>query len=299
MKVLLCWSSYFDVTEFDPQNKHMDPNQRPNVELAATQHRELVDIYDQLGLDVYLAPPVSKLVDMVFTANLGVIIGNKVLMSNFTPMRRREESEYFASFLRKLGYLPYHLPQGIFFEGAGDAIVFGDKILCGYGFRTSKRALAYIEHLMDREVIPLQLQYPGGGKRILYHLDTAGIFMEDAETVILYPGALTKESLRRLEKVANIISASYEDANNLALNAVVVPKTEIWGHFDKVKNEKASLAHFALGMWPELRGVVVTSGLASQDLKKKIEKCKYMPVTVDLGEFLKSGGGAFCLTKIL
>ena len=299
MKVLLCWSPYFDVTEFDPQNKHMDPNQRPDLARAFTQHCELVDVYNQLGLDVYMARPVPKLVDMVFTANLGLIVDKKVLLSNFTPARRREESEYFGSYLQKLGYLTYGLPQGIFFEGAGDAILFGDKILCGYGFRTSKTALSYIEHLMDREVVPLELRYPGEGKRIFYHLDTAGIFMEDIETAILYPGSLTKESLRRLEKVANIIPASYEDANNLALNAVVIPKTEIWGQFDKVTNERASIAHLALGMWPELRGVVVTSSLASEALKRKIEKCKYLPITVDLSEFLKSGGGAFCLTKIL
>ena len=299
MKVLLCRPQYFDVPEFDPQNKHMNPNSRPDLALALKQHDELVQVYHQLGLDVYLIRPVHKLVDMTFTANLGFVCGNKILLSNFIPQRRRDESEYFASFLKKLGYIVYTLPQGIFFEGAGDAIPFGDKILCGYGFRTSPAALAYLEYIMEKEVVPLQLKYPGNGKRIFYHLDTAGIFMEDIQTAIVYPGALTKEALRRLEKVANIIPASYEDANNLALNAVVIPKTEIWGQFDKVTNDKAGTALMALGLWPELKGVVVTSGLASDALKRKIERCKYLPVTVELTEFLKSGGGAFCLTKIL
>jgi N-dimethylarginine dimethylaminohydrolase len=299
MKVLLCRPQYFDVPEFDPQNKHMNPNVRPDLVRALKQHEKLADLYHHLGLDVYFARPVPKLVDMTFTANLGFISGRKVLLSNFTPARRREESEHFGSFLRKLGYLPYTMPQGIFFEGAGDAIPFKGKILCGYGFRTSPVALAYLAALMEKEVVPLELCDLGARKRILYHLDTAGIFMEDIETVIAYPGAFTRKSLKRLEKIANVIPASYADANNLALNAVVIPKTEIWGQFDKVPNNSASTALMALGLWPELRGVVVTSALASRELRDKIERCKYFPVTVELDEFLKSGGGAFCLTKIL
>ncbi len=299
MQVLLCSPHYFDVPEFDPQNKHMDPYARPDLARALAQHDELVNVYHYLGINVYLIRPIPKLVDMTFTANLGFIHNKKVLLSNFTPARRREESDHFGSFLRKLGYLPYTIPQGIFFEGAGDAIPFRGKILCGYGFRTSLGALSYLERLMEKEVVPLELRDPGEGKRILYHLDTTGIFMEDIETVIAYPGAFTKSALRRLEKIANIIPASYEDANNLALNAVVLPKTEISGQFDKVPNENSSTALMALGMWPELRGVVVTSALASKALKDKIERCKYFPVAVELDEFLKSGGGAFCLTKIL
>lgn len=299
MKVLLCSPEYFDVTESDPQNKHMDPANRPDLNLAIQQHDRLVSIYDHLGLEVYLIPPAPGLVDMTFSANLGVIVGKKLVLSNFTPLRRRLETDYYGPYLASLGYEVMRLPDGVFFEGAGDAILYQNKILCGYGFRTSHSALKLIERLLDTEVVPLKLKFPGRGKRNLYHLDTAGIFMEEAEKIILCREALTKDALRRLEKLADIIPADFEDADNLALNAVVIPRSEIrldqrLGKDESVKNLKA-----ALELWPRIKGAIVTSSLASKGLKRAIEKCGYFPIFVNLDQFLKAGGGAFCLTKIL
>jgi N-dimethylarginine dimethylaminohydrolase len=280
MRVLLCSPKYFDVTESDPQNKHMDPNDRPNLKLAIQQHDRLVGLYDHLGLEVYLISPAPNLVDMTFAANLGVIVGNKAVLSNFTPLRRRLETDYYGPCLASLGYQIFRLPEGLFFEGAGDAILYKGKILCGYGFRTSHSALKLVE-------------------RILYHLDTAGIFMEEAGKIILCREALTRDALRRLEKLADIVPADFRDADNLALNAVVIPKSEI--RFDKrsLKDDSVENLKAALAFWPRIKGAVVTSGLASKGLRRQIEECGYFPIFVDLDQFLKAGGGAFCLTKIL
>jgi N-dimethylarginine dimethylaminohydrolase len=299
MRVLLCSPKYFDVTESDPQNKHMDPNDRPNLKLAIQQHDRLVGLYDHLGLEVYLISPAPNLVDMTFAANLGVIVGNKAVLSNFTPLRRRLETDYYGPCLASLGYQIFRLPEGLFFEGAGDAILYKGKILCGYGFRTSHSALKLVERLLETEVVPLKLKLPGRGKRILYHLDTAGIFMEEAGKIILCREALTRDALRRLEKLADIIPADFRDADNLALNAVVIPKSEI--RFDKrsLKDDSVKNLKAALAFWPRIKGAVITSSLASKGLRRQIEECGYFPIFIDLDQFLKAGGGAFCLTKIL
>src|SRR3989344_2038889 len=186
MKVLLCSPKYFDVTEFDPDNKHMDPANKPNKALAFTQHDKLVQLYEDLGLEVYLIPPRKGLVDMTFSANCGFVDGQLFIPSRFKPLRRRDEAGYYENFFRELGYNICHLSGKETFEGAGDAIPYKDKILCGYGFRTSKEALPYLERFAQKEVVPLKLVRPGKGKKICYHLDTAGIFLEEAGALIMY-----------------------------------------------------------------------------------------------------------------
>lgn len=287
----MCEPLYFDVPETDPDNLHMDPQNRPDRSKAVIEHHQLRCLYEALGIKIRLLPPPPGLVDITFTANLGLVIGKKVLISNFKPERRRGESRYYREFLEKLGYEIHTLPEGIFFEGAGDALLYRDKILCGYGFRTSKAAIPYVEKLAGKEVVPVQLLHPGDGKKILYHLDTACMVFEGPKALIIHREVLSPESLKRLENLATVFPASYEDAANLALNAVVVPRPELKPNFLKTLKMPSK--------WDIALGVVVTSDLASEALKYRIRRLGYWPVTMSLAEFLKSGGGAFCLTKIL
>lgn len=287
----MCEPTYFDVLETDPVNLHMDPNRRPDREKAVAQHCRLQALYEALGVKVHLIPPRSGLVDMTFTANLGLVLGKRVLLSNFRPERRRDESRAHQEFLTRLGYEVTVLPQGIFFEGAGDAIPFRDKILCGYGFRTSKEALPYVERFVQREIVPLELVKPGKGKKICYHLDTAGIFLEEAGALLVYLDAFSKDAQKRLNLLGAVFPVSYENAAGLALNALVIPRKELAPDF--VKTLKVSKK------FRDALGVVITSDEASMLLERKIQQLGYIPVLTPLGEFLKAGGGAFCMTKII
>jgi len=282
MRVLLCAPTYFDVPETDIDNKHMDPKNRPNFLLAKAQHDALIQTYENLGLEVWLIPPRKGLVDMTFTANCGFAVGKKFVLSNYKPLRRREEAGHFKEFFESLGYQVFILPEGVFFEGGGDAVLYKDKILCGYGFRTSKDALPYLERFLEKEVVLLELIKPSRGDKNFYHFDTTIIVLEDIESFISYRGAFSRESWNRLESLGEVLPASYQDAANLALNAVVAPKRELNDSLRKL----------------DIRGSVVTSALASQPLIRTLQAMKYQPVLVNLSEFLKSGGGAFCLTKV-
>jgi len=287
LKVLLCKPEYFDVTEFDRQNKHMDPGKRPNRNRALQSHKQLAEIYSLLGVETLFIEPVPGLIDMTFSANCGLVLGKKVLLSNFRPERRRPESLHYRKYFESLGYEVHHLPEDIYFEGAGDAIPYKNKILLGYGFRTDKKAIPYIEKFSEREVVPLELKHSGKGKKILYHFDTTSVVLEEIETFIACQEAFTKNAFEALKKLGNIFLASYEDGANLALNAVAVPKKEIV--------IKSAVDPFN----EDYNGVVITSSLASRELVGMIEQLNYSVVLIDLKEFLKSGGGAFCLTKIL
>jgi len=150
----------------------------------------------------------------------------------------------------------------------------------GYGHRTSQRAVPFLEKITEREVVPLKLSQEKVGGKFAYHFDITTIILEEQKRFILYPRFLTDQALRKLEKLGEIHVAHLDDALALALNAVVVP------------------GQVTLGFAP-FAGDVITSSHASSHLVSMLIEFGYCPHFVDLSEFLKSGGGALCLTKIL
>ena len=319
MRVLLCKPRYFTIPERDPDNKYMDPGNQPSVEAALSQHMALEALYKLLGLEVKEIAPHPSLPDMTFTANSALIIESTyrrtptAILANFKPERRRGETELYRDFFfHKEGLNIVSVPDHLHFEGAGDALRYKapgkeEVILLGYGFRTSKEVMRHIEQITGKEVVPLQLRHPGVCGKIPYHLDTACMVFEDQETFVLYPHALKKESLTRLEKWGNIKEARYDDFAGLALNGLVIPKREIRVSPSRIKEDGSDTQKGPARYMCEriarsplsLQGVVITSDRASSALEKTIGDLSHVLVRLNLGEFIKSGGGAFCLTKVL
>lgn len=288
MQVLVCSPQYFTVNEKDDENLYMDPSVRPDHKKSLAQHKNLTQgcYRAELGLDVRFIDPVVDLPDMTFTANSAFICDGKAILANFKPKRRHGETPVYEKFYKTLGYQIVIPPKGIFFEGAGDAILYHDKILLGCGFRTSKEAKPWLEKVTGREVVLLELVKPLVGDKNFYHRDTAILLFEQEKTFILYAGAFTKESIDRLDALGKIYSVSYRDAAPLALNGLVVKKSEM------------SLC--AQDQLPEhFHGVAVLSSTASARVQNTVQHIGYKPVLVEVAEFLKAGGGPFCLTKVL
>ena len=311
LEALLCKPLFFDVTERDLYgNDHMDPLVRPDRWLAYRQHEKFAAFLIALGVKVPYITPSTDLEDMTFTANGALVVekesGKKeVILSNFTPPRRQEETAHYEHFFRDRGYKVHRLPDELKFEGAGDARVYKDKkgkkrILCGYDIRTSFGALQKIAEITGMEVTPLQLVRPETGRKTLYHFDTTTIVLEDIETFITYPGALAKWSFNKLKNLGKVIAAPYEDAENLALNAVVIPRREIKiGDFSGlIDDDRIRLALANLNR-PGVRGAVIISATLSDWLKRTLERLGYAVFPIELGEFLKSGGGPFCLINFI
>lgn len=295
MRFLMCEPCHIAVLESCAYgNTHMDPGNPPDVQKALREWGTLLAKYEHCGVPIEFIQPAYGLPDMAFSANCGYTFtrnGEKsIILSNFRPERRRGEKKRYRKYFEEKRYRIFDLPDDIFFEGAGDAIPFDDSILVGYGFRTSKEALPHIQRITGKTIIPLELKHPGNGKKIFYHLDTAILVCNRHDTVaIAYPGAFTPASYERLKseikKRGHLVEASYEDAAGLALNAVVI-------HRNDMKNPENVLR-------AGVRGVVITADTATEDLINKITACEYAVCTTTLSEFIKSGGGAFCLTKIL
>ena len=155
-------------------------------------------------------------------------------------------------------------PQGVFFEGAGDALIDPGRnlIWSGCGFRSDAAAAGVLERVFELESIPIRLVDPR-----FYHLDTCLCPLAGG-WLMYYPPAFDAASLdaiaSRVPEEKRIPVCEF-DALQFACNAV------------------------------ELDGRVIMNG-ASQELQVRLRAAGFMPVLTPLSEFLKAGGTAKCLT---
>lgn len=221
------------------------------------------------GGQVEVIPGAPDLPDLVFPANAAVVLDRRVLIARFRhPERRGEETLFKAAFedLQRRGLVDavLELPEGVFHEGAGDAIWDAGRgfFWGGYGPRSSREALAVIEVTFGQETVPLELATDR-----FYHLDTCFCPLAGGE-VLYYPPAFTEEALAQIH--AHVpeslrIEASDAEAAAICVNAVNLD-----------------------------RRIVMARSPAT--LRSKLDCRGYRLVEVDLDPFILSGGAAYCMT---
>jgi N-dimethylarginine dimethylaminohydrolase len=254
---LMCSPEYFAV-EY-AINPWMDPDKPVNVHLALSQWRRLGEVFRSLGHTVRTIAPEPGLPDMVFAANGATVIDGKVLSAQFKYAERQPESEAYLTWFRQNGYTQIR-DSALTNEGEGDIVYAGRAILAGPGFRTDEAVRDELTSLYGLPVISLRLTDPR-----FYHLDTALVVL-DADTAAYYP-------------------AAFDDAGKAALASHFTELIE-------VKDEDAEV--LGLNSISDGRNVVVpeqATGFVGQ-----LTAAGFHPVTVDLSELLKAGGGPKCCT---
>jgi len=223
---------------------------------------------ETLGAAIQLIPPQPGLPDMVFTAN-GGLVGNGVCVpSRMRPLQRQGEEPFYRDWFRTAGFRIEELPEGTFFEGAGDALFGvdpdgGPLLWCGFGFRTDctiHAALGAIFGVPTVSLHPVDSRY--------YHLDTCFCPLPGGN-LLWYPPAFDSPSRGAVEKRvprSARYAVSDDDAAAFACNAVGVES----GHV------VLNAASHPIAEWLESRGFAVH--------------------TTPLTEFIKAGGSAKCLT---
>jgi N-dimethylarginine dimethylaminohydrolase len=221
------------------------------------------------GARVETVEAARGLPDLVFPANAAVVLDGKVLLARFRhPERQGEEAIFRSAFstLKKRGVVHeiMDLPEGLFHEGAGDAVWdLGRQLFwAGYGPRSSRGALAVLQGFFGHEVAPLQL-----ASDRYYHLDTCFCPLSGGE-VLYYPPAFTDAALAAIR--ARVpedlrIEATDEDAAAFCVNAVNLDRT-------------------------------IVMAKAPPALRTRLESRGYQLVEVDLAPFILSGGAAYCMT---
>src|SRR2546426_64223 len=86
-------------------NAWMHIEDQPNLALAAKQWRELYrTLTADVGVQVELIPQPDDAPDMVFTANAGLVRGNRVLLARFRHPERQVEVPPFRDWFLANGF---------------------------------------------------------------------------------------------------------------------------------------------------------------------------------------------------
>ncbi|HLB78168.1 MAG TPA: amidinotransferase, partial [Candidatus Dormibacteraeota bacterium] len=258
-RLLMCPPAYYGI-EYEI-NPWMDRRKGVDRERAIAQWGALYrTLTGPVGAAVALLDPMPGLPDMVFTANAGLVVGQRFIPSRFRYPVRAGEEPYFRRWFEAQGYEVLSLPEGCLFEGAGDALACGETLYAGYHFRSHVSSHRELSRLLSARVLSLELSDPR-----FYHLDTCFCPL-GADSAIYYPAAFDRYARQVLAAgIRQPLLAAPDDAARFGCNAVVVD-----------------------------RHVVLNAGCAG--LRGQLEEAGYTVHEVDLSEFLKSGGAAKCLT---
>lgn len=258
-KILMCKPEYFDVSYYI--NPWMKPSEIVDREFAAEQYKNLIEQISRYAKIEWIKG-VNKLPDMVFTANAGLLINDTTFVcSNFKNKERQQEQKHWKKWFSKNNYVICELPSTVNFEGAGDALWSGETLYIGHGFRTDKKAVNTLREAFSKiEIIDLELVNPN-----FYHLDTCFCPIGN-NSVIVYPEAFKKESYEKIEqKFEHLIELDPKEALEFSANSVVIDD-------------------------------VIIMNKCSNELFELLDEFGFKVITVELSEFMKSGGSAKCLT---
>ena len=261
-RFLMCAPSYYDVDYVI--NPWMEGNvHRSAKAVAAAQWQQLQEVLAGHARVEQLEPQ-PGLPDLVFTANAGVVVDDRVVLARFFHPERQGEEPWFQSWFESQGYRVTLLPADLPFEGAGDALLdrSGGWLWAGYGFRSELAAHPLLAEALAVEVLSLRLM-----DERFYHLDTCFCPLSDG-TLLYYPPAFDFYSNRLIETrvpAAKRLVVGEADALAFACNAVNVGRSVILNQ-------------------------------VSAGLRQQLQTRGYDVVETPLSEFLKAGGAAKCLT---
>ncbi|MDB5362207.1 MAG: rocD [Rhodospirillales bacterium] len=236
---------------------------------ACVGWQKLYDTYRSLGANIEIMPPQPGLPDLVFTANCAVVLDRKVVLARYKCTERQGEEAHGRVFFDRLqrdGVVDeiHELPEGIFFEGAGDCYWDPHRRMfwTGWGQRSSREATETIARVYGVPTVALELVDPR-----FYHLDTAFCVLSGGE-VLYVPCAFTADGVQMMRDLIGperLIAVEDADAETLAANSVAVGRDLVFGN-------------------------------CSMALEAQLSARGYTVHRVPLGSFGRSGGSAYCLT---
>lgn len=265
--VLMCSPRYFTVR--DVKNPFMEGSV-VDTDLAQAQWDSLRRAIHDAGVTTHTVEPVPDLEDMVFAANQAFIGTNHdgsrfVVMSRMRHPSRQREVPYYRDWFRAHGYEELEIDlRGECLEGQGDLLWHPRRpiVWAGYGHRSTRGGVERLAEALKTkgiEMRPLALTDPR-----FYHLDTClSPLNEDA--AIVFPGAFDPEAIARLrDGWSRLYEVTLDEALRFTCNGVV-----------------AGDRFISTFLPDELQAALAREGLH--------------PHVVDLSEFEKSGGSAFCM----
>jgi len=241
-------------------NPWMDPSRPFSRDEALRQWEALIAAYQDVFGAVQICPPAEGLAELCFFGDSVFLCEGRALFGQFRHKEREPERPYVRDYLLDHGFERFDVPEGVFFEGAGETVMWRDKILFGFGKRSDEVVRHFLRQTFGLDTIDLEME-----QEPFYHLDTALLPLGD-DLIAYYPPAFGPIDNKTIESFdCEKLVVSERDAHAFACNALV--------YGDVVFGSKG-----VCDLWPELR-------------RRGLQILEF-----DVGEFQKLGGGIKCLT---
>jgi len=242
-----------------------------DTQLAQKEWNGLKAAYEKVGIETAVLPSNPELPDSCFTANPSMVIplplgGKEVWLAKMAHPSRQREVPLHKEFFQKLGFPLRTMPKEVTrFEGCGDGILHPGRFClhAGVGTRTSRKAWETIaDAYPEMDILLYELIHPD-----FYHLDTALAPLNE-DVAFFVPEAFHPDGIQFIEAAfPRAIALNREESMRFAGNAHC----------------------------PDQKHVFMESGcpLAAS----KLPALGMEAVTLETGEFRKSGGSVFCLKQ--
>lgn len=247
-------------------NPYMSTQDQPDPVRTMAQWESLRQAIIGAGGEVEVLAQRPDSPDMVYAMNLGLAATPaRVMLSHMRFEPRRQESIDASAWFAANGFAVSRTGMdgvGPTFE-SGDAFVFGDSLVVGYGPRTDAEALKHLAIEWGIRVRGLRITHEG-----MYHLDLP-FCPVDSTHAMIYPAAFDDAGRAALAGIVpDPIVLTDEEAFAFSGNSIVVNETILMPACS-----------------PRLREILTGLGLRV--------------VVLDLSEFHKGGGSIRCLTNPL
>ena len=292
--VLMGDPTYFSIRAGANPHTRTAWGRRKNVDRtkAIAQWHAFAQLLCRFGVRVLVVPPDPTLTGLVYPANAGFLYpleaaprsqGKVFYLANLLPSRAGEQPVY-KKFLEQCGFCPARVNAR--FEGEADFFPVGDwyvftygrvetqrfRLRLGlppykrvYGFRSEIDALVELQQIVTgSEVIPLELC-----DEAYYHGDTVlCAFGPERRFLLAYLEALMPSAVQRLREQwkEDVIPLSSADAALYAANSFTLAQNGTYALF-------------------------MPAGVSVR-LQDQIRERGVEPITIDVSEFLRKGGGA-------
>jgi N-dimethylarginine dimethylaminohydrolase len=257
---LLARPSFFEVAyEINP---YMHLEIQADRATAIEQWERWKARLEATGAEVIVQEALEGWPDLVFANNAGFVHGNRGIVSRFRHPERAGEAPHDEAAFEAMGLEAIVLPEEITaFEGAADAVVFGDRLIVGHGPRSDEQAKHHIAELLGGiDIIDMPLI-----DARFYHLDLAFLRVSD-EIALVSEVSTTPEAFQEIiAHIPDPIVLDLDDTLAFCANSVVVGQT-IFMH------------------------------VATPRVRAALEERGYEVVEHDVSEFLKAGGSVGCMS---
>jgi N-dimethylarginine dimethylaminohydrolase len=259
-RYLMCRPEHFRV-EY-AINPWMDVDAPLDTDLALAQWDTLAATIESAGAVVERIDQRPDTPDMVYAMNYGLVDGDHVALTSFRFDQRRPEVEAAEWWFGELGYRTSRLADsGLGAFEAGDAFLYGDRLLVAAGPRTDLATHDALRRIFGVRVTTVPVVHPA-----LYHLDLSFCPLDETKAIVA-PAAWSAagvDTVRRLVKEPLVIDE--DEAYTFCANSVVVDRT------------------------------VVMPARVPPRVARALERWGFDVVTVDVSELHKGGGSIRCMT---